>query len=262
MSRRRRLPLLVVGALLALPSTALAQGADVEGVWSFTGGQVAVQAEGAGFVGTIIRPTRFSACTHQNGERMWTSVVAQPDGQYFGKHNWFDTSTCTFLPTLGNIALRVLARPDGAKFLRVCFARPESASVQPSIAPDGTSTNVEAGCNDSDLLAALPPGTPKITQITRQLPTTRRCRSKRSFTIRLKEPRGDALNTATVSVNGRRVATRRADRITAPINLTGLPRGRYTVKITARTVLGKTITGTRKYRTCAPKRRSRSGSRV
>jgi hypothetical protein len=49
--------------------------------------------------------------------------------------------------------------------------------------------------------------------------------------------------------------TRRRDRITAPIDLRGLPRGRYTVKITARTVLGRTITGTRRYRTCAPRRR-------
>jgi hypothetical protein len=254
---RHGLRLLVLGALLALPSTAAAQGADVEGVWSFESGQVAVQAQPAGgFVGTIIRPTQFSACTHPSGEQMWIGVTAQPDGQYFGKHQWFDTSDCSYLPNRGNIALRVLARPDGTKFLRVCFAPPESPEVQPTIAPDGSSANADRGCNDSNLVAPLPTGRPTVSQIV-TLPRQgrRRCLSRRAFTIRLREPRGDALATASVFVNGRRVQTRTGARITAPINLRGLPRGRYTVRITARTVLGRTITGTRRYRTCTPRRR-------
>lgn len=245
-------------ALAALPASAAAQGADIEGVWSFTGGQVAVQQQSDGsFLGTIVRPTTFSECTHQPGEQMWTQVVRQPDGQYFGKHQWFNTSDCSFLPNRGNTAYRVLAKPDGAKFLRVCFSQPETPEVQPSIAPDGSSTNVNRGCNDSDLVAPLPSGQAKLTQIT-TLPRQgrRKCLSRRRFTIRLKEPPGDALSTASVFVNGRRVETRNGERITAPINLRGLPRGRYTVRITAKTVLDRTITGTRKYRTCAKKRRS------
>jgi hypothetical protein len=58
------------------------------------------------------------------------------------------------------------------------------------------------------------------------------------------------------------VQTRSRARITAPINLRGLPRGRYTVKITARTVLGRTISGSRRYRTCAPRRRGSNRSPV
>ena len=257
---RHGLRLLVIGTLLALPSTAAAQGADVEGIWGFESGQVAVQAESGGFVGTIIRPTRFSACVHPSGERMWTGITPQPDGQYFGKHQWFNTSDCSYLPNLGNIAMRVLARPDGQKFLRVCFAPPEEPATQPTIAPDGSSANANRGCNDSNLVAPLPQGRPTVSQIV-TLPRQgrRRCLSRRSFTIRLREPRGDALATASVFVNGRRVETRRGERITAPINLRGLPRGRYTVRITARTVLGRSISGTRRYRTCTPKRR---GGRV
>jgi hypothetical protein len=38
------------------------------------------------------------------------------------------------------------------------------------------------------------------------------------------------------------------------VRLTGLPRGRFTVTITARTSTGKVIRGTRRYRTCTPKR--------
>ena len=146
--------------------------------------------------------------------------------------------------------------------MRVCFAAPDSG-LQPTIAPDGTATNTTTSCSDSDLISPLPAGTPAIDQIA-TLPAQgkHRCLSRRSFTIHLKEPRGDALDTATVYVNGKRVTVRRGARLTAPINLRGLPKGRYTVRITAKTVLGRTITGTRKYRTCAKKRHHGSGGHL
>jgi hypothetical protein len=247
---------ITVGILLALPATAAAQ-ADIEGVWSFTGGQVAIQPQSDGsFLGTVVRQTQFSECPHPVGEQMWTGVRPQGDGQYWGGHQWFNTADCSYKTPRGNTAFRVLPKPDGSRFLRVCFSRPETPEVQPKIAPDGSNTDTNQGCNDSDLLAPLPKGTPAVNTIA-TLPSqgSKRCLSKRSFRIRLKEPPGDALLSANVLVNGRRVATRSGARITAPVNLTGLPRGRYSVRITARTVLGRTITGTRRYRTCAPKRR-------
>ena len=60
---------------------------------------------------------------------------------------------------------------------------------------------------------------------------------------------------AVVQVNGKRVKTVKGVRITAPIDLAGLPKGRFTVKITATTADGRTVTGTRKYRTCTVKRK-------
>jgi hypothetical protein len=96
----------------------------------------------------------------------------------------------------------VLRKPDGSVFLRVCFADPESPDLQPTIAPDGTSANSTSGCGDSDLLSPLPTGTPKIDQIATLPPASgkgrgkKQCMSRRSFTIRLKEPRGDALLSA------------------------------------------------------------------
>ena len=256
--------LVVVGALLVLPSAASAQAADIEGVWAFNGGQVAVQGQSDGtFLGTVIRPTTFAQCPHPIGEQMWVNVRRQPDGQYWGGHQWFNNADCSPIATRGNTAFRVLARPDGAKFLRVCFAAPERPELQPAIAPDGTSANTTTSCDDSDLVSPLPAGQPKVNSIA-TLPKQgkKKCLSKRSFRIRLKEPPGDALETASVFVNNRRVQTRTGERITAPVNLRNLPRGRYTVKITARTVLGKTITGTRKYRTCARKRRGSNRNRV
>lgn len=88
-------------------------------------------------------------------------------------------------------------------------------------------------------------------------PSNRRCRSRRNFRIRLRHPRGKKIVAATVSVNGVRVATRRGKRVTAPVNLTGLPKGRYRVTITALLDDSTVIRGTRRYRTCTPKRRFR-----
>lgn len=86
-------------------------------------------------------------------------------------------------------------------------------------------------------------------------PSNRRCRSRRSFRIRLRHPRGKRIIAATVRVNGRRVATRRGSRVTAPVDLRGLPRGRYRVSITALLDDSTVIRGTRRYRTCVPRRR-------
>jgi Regulator of chromosome condensation (RCC1) repeat len=90
------------------------------------------------------------------------------------------------------------------------------------------------------------------------LPSNRSCVSRRNFRIRIRRQRaGVTLVSAAVSVNGRRVAVRRGARLTAPVDLRGLPRGRFTVRISALTADGRAISGTRRYRTCAP--RSASG---
>jgi len=59
-----------------------------------------------------------------------------------------------------------------------------------------------------------------------------------------------------VRLNGKRVATRRGKRVTAPINLRGLPKGRFKVRITVKLADGRTVNGTRRYRTCTPRKRS------
>ena len=249
--------LLAIGIGLLTAPAAHAQSADVESVWSFQGGQIAVQAQSDGtFAGTVIRVTRFATCNHPVGEQIWAAMRRQPDGQYWGGHQWFNNADCSPVAQRGPTAYRVLTKPDGARFLRVCFGKPEQPDVQPKIAPDGSSTDVSDECVDSDLVSPLATTTPTVKTIA-TLPSqgARRCLSRRSFQIRLKEPAGDALKTARVTVNGKLVGTRSGERITAPIVLRGLPRGRYRVRLVATTVLGKTITGTRRYRTCAPKRR-------
>jgi len=41
------------------------------------------------------------------------------------------------------------------------------------------------------------------------------------------------------------------------VDLRGLPKGRYTVRVVVTTTRGKRIVSTRRYRTCIPKARSR-----
>ena len=100
----------------------------------------------------------------------------------------------------------------------------------------------------------LAPPLPKVAAVIVQ-PSARQCVSRRNFRIRLKQPKGLALKSATVSVNGKRVATRSGKRVTAPVDLRGLPKGRFTVKIAVTLTDGRKLTSTRRYRTCAPKRR-------
>lgn len=265
----RKSPILLVAAVCASAALAAPAGAqtpaDIEGVWSFNGGQVAVQPLPDGtFEGTIIRPTRLAECPHPVGEKMWVGVRPVGDGSYTGGHQWFDPSNCTYRPTRGNSVFRVLAKPDGTRFLRACFSPPERPTEQPTMTPDGVHTPSSINCFDSDLLSPLPVAKPSVGQITNLPPATKRkeCRSRRSFKIRLREPKGDALASATISLNGKRIGTRRGARITAPVNLKGLPKGRYTVRIKATTVLGNKISGSRTYRTCTPKEKRKLKGRI
>lgn len=81
------------------------------------------------------------------------------------------------------------------------------------------------------------------------------CVSRRDFRIRLRVPRGVRLREARVYVNGKRVRVLRGRRLTATVDLRGLPAGRVSVRIVGITRTGRALTETRRYRTCAPKRR-------
>ena len=87
------------------------------------------------------------------------------------------------------------------------------------------------------------------------LPSPKKCVSRRAFRIRIRKRKGRTYISASVFVNRIRVIVRRGARLTAPVNLRGLPKGRFTVKIVVLTATGEVIEGTRKYRTCTKKRR-------
>jgi choice-of-anchor C domain-containing protein len=97
--------------------------------------------------------------------------------------------------------------------------------------------------------AAAGSGTSSIVQA----PSTKACMSRRSFVIHIHRIPGLTYRQVTVYVAGRRVYVLRGGRITAPVNLRGLSKGRYTVKIVAITTTGKRIVASRTYHTCTPK---------
>jgi len=88
------------------------------------------------------------------------------------------------------------------------------------------------------------------------LPSNKKCVSRRVFRIRLKAPKGVKLLSATVRVNNKLVKTVKGKRLTAPVDLRGLPKGKFTVKVEAKTTDGRTVRDTRKYKTCAPRKKT------
>jgi hypothetical protein len=97
-----------------------------------------------------------------------------------------------------------------------------------------------------------PTGQPSIaSQIAAALPSNRVCLSRRRLRIHIRVPKGVHVKSAAVFVGKRRVATRSRKRISAVVNLRGLPKGRFTVKIVLTKTNGKKLSGKRTYRTCA-----------
>jgi plastocyanin len=101
-----------------------------------------------------------------------------------------------------------------------------------------------------------PPLLPETAAAVSQLaPPKAVCVSKRNFKIRIRQPKGTArIALVKVTVNGRPVtASLEGRRYTAPVDLRGFAAGTYEVQIVATTADGKTLRGTRRYKTCAPK---------
>ena len=116
---------------LACSAGPAAAAQEIEGVWSFNGGQVAVQTgPGGTLTGTVVAPTRFTNCTHPIGERVWSGMQRQPDGSYWGLHQWyFNTTECLANPTLGLTRLAGAGTPGRRE------DAPRSASANRAAAP-------------------------------------------------------------------------------------------------------------------------------
>jgi hypothetical protein len=252
-----------IAAALAVGAAPAAADAPIEGVWSFNGGKVAIQADAGALSGIVVAPTKFTQCTHPTGERMWTDMHRRPDGSYWGLHQWFfATDDCIPNPTLGPTAWRVMQTPSGERFLRACFSEPGSKS-QPTIAPDGATAGATFGCVDSALVAPLP--TISSAQFSRYvvLPSNRACIGRSRLRIRMRDPKNDPLEKIVVTLNSGKIHRRAKLRhhgttVTAILSLGGLATGSFTVKVRLTTVLGEHLSGGRTYVRCA----KRHGHRV
>jgi len=244
-------------------STTQASVSPIEAVWAFNGGEVAVvrQADGA-YAGIVDAPTTFARCSHPVGEQMWSRMRLQPDGSYWGLHQWFfESEPCQLNPTLGPSAWRVMTATNGSRYLLVCFSAP--GSTQPTIAASGATEHVTYRCYESAQLAPIPVQSSAATAAARfkdavTLPSNRRCLSTRVFRIHLHNPPFDPIKEAVVRLHGRRFAVlRRGANYSSTISLRGLPRGTFTVMIRITTVLGHHLSGSRSYRTCVSRRHTR-----
>jgi ABC-2 type transport system ATP-binding protein len=84
------------------------------------------------------------------------------------------------------------------------------------------------------------------------LPSARRCRSRRRFTIRIHRPHHVHLRSAKVWVAGKRVKVhRRHGRLRATVDLRGMTRRKVTVRIVAHTRKGRVLRDKRVYHLCA-----------
>ena len=250
---------------------------SIEGIWSFNGGRVAIHPGPNGtLVGTVVAPTRFAQCTHEDGEEMWTDMTLQSDGSYFGLHHWFyETAGCTHNETLGPTAWRVMTAASGGHYLLVCFSSPEKPS-QPTIAPNGEAADDTYGCVGSAVasshVASLPRsvGTTSTSGTSNEsfrdavsLPANDKCLSRRVFRIHLKDPKYDPIKELVITLKGRRLAAKRhGNAFVTKIDLKGLPRGTFTINIRVTTVLGHHLVGSRTYHTCTAKRKSGKPKRL
>jgi hypothetical protein len=237
---------------LAASCASAGAAAPIEGVWSFNGGEVAIQAaEDGTFTGTVVAPTKFTQCYHPVGEKVWSSMQAQPDGSYWGNHQWyFATEQCVPNPTPGLTAWRVLTAPDGTRLLRVCFSEPESSS-QPTIDSSGVGGGSTFGCQDSARISALP-GKADV-----DFPHSGGCRAARKLRVRLREAKGDPFKSISVVLRSglikrkAKLRKRRHGVVIATLSLVNLPSDSFTVRVRGKTVLGKTIRRSRRYSICA-----------
>ena len=206
------------------------------------------------FTGTVTRETRWSSAPTPWASRCGQASSRRPDGEYWGGHQWFSNGHCKLIPTSASGVPRTLGR-QGRALPEICLAI-LSSDLQPRIAPDGTSTDTPQAASTRPIVSASRQGRRRSSRSPRgSRHREEGCFSKRRFTIHLKNPKGDPLKSARVYVNGKRVKVKhKGKRFSARINLRGRKKGRYTVRIVAKTVLGKTIKGNRKYRTCAKKR--------
>lgn len=234
---------IVAGAIGLFASKA--QSAElIEGTWLYGGGQVLIEPTGPGtYKGTVTQATTFASCPHPAGQRMWE--ISGSGTHYTGTHIWY-TSSCVENP--GGQSTWDIISTDPENFqLNFCSQEPGTGPVTPS--------------STCSILTRSKPPTPKPDDVIK-FPGTKKCVSRRKFKVRVRQPKGIQIEKATISLNGKLVKVLKKKvfgkkRHTANVNLRGLPRGTFKLKIKVVTSTGDVIKGTRKYRTCRKGKKSK-----
>lgn len=103
--------------------------------------------------------------------------------------------------------------------------------------------------------SALPAPTRVAVERIATLPPAKVCVSRRAFPIRLRGVKASKIVSAQIKLNGKHVRSVKGKALGLPINLRGLPKGRFVVEIVTTDAAGKRLVGRRAYRTCVAKRR-------
>jgi hypothetical protein len=257
--KARRKSLLAATTLVALLGLfgGVAEAAnEIEGVWSFGGGSVAIQGQaGGGYQGTVVEGTVFAVCEHPVGQVMWTGMRERPDGSFWGRHLWYHGAGCDVDPNPGLTAYRVVPTAAGQRILLVCFSNPGDPS-QPLIAPDGEVSGDTYGCVESEPLARVPGSSGARIDFDQllTLPPPKAPGCRRTLTLVPRNLRYDPLKRIEVRIAGIRVATVTASKdLHRKIVLRQLPEGRFRFQVVVVTVLKQRFARTRVYRGCSQK---------
>lgn len=248
MGRRRAARRVAVAAATAVGLTAgagtgAARAADaIEGSWLYESGQVLVEMVSPGtFKGTVVKPTRFTACTHPVGELMWQ--ITGSNLSFKGTHVWY-RNDCSQDP--GGESTWTITNTNPASYaMRFCTVTPGGGppTFDPSGQPAGATRCL-------DLERTLPPQpTPTFAAVVPLAPGAK-CRRSRTMRLRLRIPKADPLVRTTIRITGRRTRIVKGSRLAKTITLRRLSRSRYTVRVTATTASGRVLEGSRRYRRC------------
>jgi hypothetical protein len=119
----------------------------------------------------------------------------------------------------------------------------------------GSTSATSAATNVTRLEQQLVTASPDVVATVLGLPVAKKCLSRRNFLIHVARLSALKIKRVVITVNGKRVKVSKvAGRFTARVDLRGLPKGKFTVKISVSTAAGNTLRGKRSYRTCLPKR--------
>lgn len=221
---------------VAVGPVAPASAADrIEGTWNYGGGRVKVEPTGPGtYRGTVIAATRFLACEHPVGERMW-QISGAATG-YAGTHQWFLEGSC--LPAPGGKAIWVVREENARFLLDFCTAPPNQG--------EPVSSNPSTVC--TTLERAKPPAQP-ATQVcvlgtclggaadTQTIGCVRRGALTHRFPVRLRtrgnrRMRGMRVRVVVFRLDGRRIGRKRRRPFTARVRGARLTPGPHVLSAT------------------------------
>ena len=127
-----------------------------------------------------------------------------------------------------------------------------TATPSETATPDPTRVVPAATATPTPPPAATPSPKPAVKKpkITITLPTNKRCRPTRSYSVRAKIAKGGTITSVEVYVNTRRKLRVTGAKARKAIRVSALPRGRYTLEVRVKTRDGRTERLKRGYRTC------------